>query len=180
MTAIPVTAVSHSVHQPAGALRRYVREILWVRSEHPRVQILLPETTLTLALRQSGSALLRNQALPTSVVSGLQEHARAVQHTPGSSVVIVRFTEVGAPAILHDRADLLYNRTLPLDSVLPRQEIETVQNILADFRSLPQQVLSMERFLAGRLRLPDQVSPQNTPNLSSSRTLVHYLAWLFS
>jgi hypothetical protein len=35
-----------------------VREILWVLSERPRVQVLLPETTLTLVLRQAGSTLL--------------------------------------------------------------------------------------------------------------------------
>ncbi|MEA2262271.1 MAG: hypothetical protein QOJ51_5096, partial [Acidobacteriaceae bacterium] len=35
------------VHRPGDTLRRYVREILWVNSEHSRVQVLLPETTLT-------------------------------------------------------------------------------------------------------------------------------------
>ena len=38
----------HFVHSPAATLTRYVREILYVRSEHPRMQMLLPETTLTL------------------------------------------------------------------------------------------------------------------------------------
>jgi hypothetical protein len=34
------------VHRPTETLRRYVREILWVRSQLPRVQLLLPETEL--------------------------------------------------------------------------------------------------------------------------------------
>ena len=107
--------VRQFVHRPAAALRRYVREILWVRSEHSRVQLLLPETTLTLVLRQSGTAFLHNQSLPNTIVSGLQKRTRIVEHAPGCSMVVVRFTEVGAPAILHDRADLLYNQTVPLD-----------------------------------------------------------------
>jgi uncharacterized protein (DUF927 family) len=51
-----------------------------------------------------------------------------VEHSAASSLVVVRFTEIGAAAVLSDRLDLLYNRTLPLDSVLPRQTIEEVQN----------------------------------------------------
>ncbi len=152
--------VRQFVHRPTAALRRYVREILWVSSEHSRVQLLLPETTLTLVLRQSGAASLHNENLPNTVVSGLQKRTRMVEHAPGSSMVIVRFTEVGAPAILHDRADLLYNRTIPLDDVLPRQQIDHIQSILADTRQISQQILPVERFLASRIRAQNEISPQ--------------------
>jgi AraC-like DNA-binding protein len=152
--------VRQFVHRPGPTLRRYVREILWVRSEHSRVQLLLPETTLTLVLRQSGAASLHNQSLPNTIVSGLQKRTRMVEHAPGSSMVIVRFTEVGAPAILHDRADLLYNRTVPLDDLLPRQQIDHIQSILADTREISQQILPVERFLTNRIRAQSEISPQ--------------------
>jgi AraC-like DNA-binding protein len=152
--------VRQFVHQPAAALRRYVREILWVRSEHSRIQLLLPETTLTLVLRQSGAASLHNENLPNTIVSGLQKRTRMVEHTPGSSMVIVRFTEVGAPAILHDRADLLYNQTVPLDDVLPRRQIDYIQSVLADTREISQQIQPVERFLASRIRVQNEISPQ--------------------
>jgi len=128
-------------------VRRYVREILWVRSEHSRVQLLLPETTLTLVLRQSGTASLHNQSLPNTIVSGLQKRTRIVEHAPGSSMVVIRFTEVGAPAILHDRADLLYNQTVPLDDVLPRRQIDHIQSVLADTPEISRQIQAVERFL---------------------------------
>jgi len=152
--------VRQFVHRPAGALRRYVREILWVRSEHSRVQLLLPETTLTLVLRQSGAASLHHENLPNTIVSGLQKRTRMVEHAPGSSLVIVRFTEVGAPAILHDRADLLYNRTVPLDDILPRQQIDHIQSVLAGTREISRQIQPVERFLTSRIRARDTISPQ--------------------
>jgi AraC-like DNA-binding protein len=152
--------VRQFVHRPSTALRRHVREILWVRSEHSRVQLLLPETTLTLVLRQSGAASLHNQNLPHTIVSGLQKRTRMVEHTPGSSMVIIRFTEVGAPAILHDRADLLYNRTVPLDDLLPKQQIDQIQSILADTREINHQILPVEHFLTDRIRARDTISPQ--------------------
>jgi AraC-like DNA-binding protein len=152
--------VRQFVHRPAAALRRYVREILWVRSNHSRVQLLLPETTLTLVLRQSGAASLHNENLPNTIVSGLQKRTRIVEHAPGSSMVIVRFTEVGAPAILHDRADLLYNRTIPLDDLLPRQQIDHIQSVLAGIHKISQQILPVEHFLTSRIRARDAISPQ--------------------
>lgn len=155
-----LNAPRYFVHQPEGKLRRYVREILWVRSKHPRLQVLLPETTLTLVLRQSGAASFNNENLSNAVVSGLQQRSRLVRHEAGSSVVIVRFTETGAPAILHDRVDLLYNRTVALDTVLPRQRIDAIQNILADTQDMRQQIPVMERFLADQILPRSEASPQ--------------------
>jgi hypothetical protein len=71
--------VRQFVHRPGDTLRRYVRELLWVNSEHSRVQVLLPETTLTLVLRQSGAASLHNEDLRDTIVSGLQKRTRMVR-----------------------------------------------------------------------------------------------------
>jgi AraC-like DNA-binding protein len=165
--------VRQFVHRPSPALRRYVREVIWVRSNHSRLQLLLPETTLTLVLRQSGAASLHNQRLPQTIVSGLQQQTRTIDHAPNSSMVIVRFTEIGAPAILHDRADLLYNRTLPLEDVLPRQEIDDIQNALADKREIDQQILSVEHFLTSRIRAQDAVSPHAiSPQIEAAAAMI--------
>jgi hypothetical protein len=87
-----MSEVRQFVHRPSGTLCRYVREILWVRSHHSRIQVLL-----TLVLRQLGEASLHNQNLPSTIVSGLQKRTRTVEHAPGSSLIIVRFTEVKRP-----------------------------------------------------------------------------------
>ncbi len=152
-----MSAVSHFVMEPKGVLRRYVREILWVHSQAPRVQMLLPETALTMALRLSGSASLQRAVLPGAVVSGHQETTRLVEHAANSSLLIVRFTEVGASAILHDRADLLYNRMEALDGVLPHRDAEDLQGLLAETVGLREQIRVVERFLLGRLRTEDRV-----------------------
>jgi AraC-like DNA-binding protein len=177
--------VRQFTHRPGGTLRRYVREILWVNSEHSRVQLLLPETTLTLVLRQSGAASLHNKSLPNTIVSGLQKRTRMVEHAAGSSLIIVRFTEVGAPAILHERVDLLYNQTVPLDDLLPGQEIDRIQSVLADTPEIRQQILPVERFLTGQIRAEYTISPQieaaaemirNSQGRASIRAIAHHAA----
>lgn len=150
----------HIVHQPAGILRRYVREILWVHSNVPRTQILLPETNLTFVFRQTGAAFLHGLALPSAVFSGLQSRTRSVEYRSPSSTMIVRFTEAGASALMHERTDLFYDRTLPLDTVLPQSEIERVQNMLVDADSIEPCMLAIERLLISRMHARYEISPQ--------------------
>jgi len=159
-----VSDLCHSVHRPCALLSPYVREMLWIQSSHPRIQVLLPETTLTLMFRQTGSVSLHGSALSSAILSGLQPQARIAQHSSGSSMVIVRFTETGAAALLCDRVDLLYNQTLALDSVLPlrlRRQIDGLQTILAETPDPQQKISAVERFLVSsidpRAAAPSQI-----------------------
>lgn len=169
------------VHRPSGLLSRYVREILWITSSQPRTQALLPETALTLVLRQTGSVSLNSLDLPSTIVSGLQQNTRSVEHSAGSSFIVVRFTEVGAPAILHERADQLYNRTAALDSLLPGRAIDRIQNALSESRDVDSQMRHVERFLTERLSRENRVPPQieaavNIIRRSNGRSSVAALA----
>jgi AraC-like DNA-binding protein len=116
--------------------------------------------SLTLVLRLSGTASLQNSALPHAVVSGLQPRSRLVEHGTNSSFVVVRFTEVGAPAILHDRADLLYGKTVSLDSFVSPSDIERIRNRLAESSGVDQQIPVVERFLDERIRPHSTISAQ--------------------
>jgi AraC-like DNA-binding protein len=165
--------VRHLVYKPPESLRRYVREILSISSQCARVQILLPEPNLTMMLRQSGSATLNNATLPGALISGLQSHSRSVEHAAGSSILVVRFTEIGGPAILHDRVDLLYNQTVSLDAVLPRKRIEYVQNTLADSREMRQRVAAVESFLAGRIYAQNGASRRTvSPQIEAAARMI--------
>ncbi|HEY3627608.1 MAG TPA: helix-turn-helix domain-containing protein [Terracidiphilus sp.] len=147
-----MSEIRHFVHRPRTDLRPFVREIIWVRSDEERVQVLLPETAMTLVLRQSGDAWLNGQTLPGAMVSGLQERTRNVRHGGASSIIVVRFTEVGGPAILHDRVDLLFAKTTPLDAFISGDYIGRLQNHLADAPAIREQTAIVERFLGERIQ----------------------------
>lgn len=155
-----LSEIRHSVHRPRPELRPFVREMIWVSSDDPREQVLLPETMLTLVLRQSGNISYHGEILPGAVVSGLQDRTRTVQHGADSSIIVVRFTEVGAPAILHEGADVLFAKTAPLNALLPAQSVERVQNQLAEARSIHEQIVVVERFLCERVQPRNGVTGQ--------------------
>jgi hypothetical protein len=46
-----------------------------------------------------------------------------LEHSAGSSLLVVRFTEIGAPPIPHQPADELYSHTSALDALLPQCEV---------------------------------------------------------
>jgi AraC-like DNA-binding protein len=155
-----LSEIRHFVRRPHAALQPFVREMVWVSSEDPRAQVLLPETTFTLVLRQSGTASLHGEDLPHAVVSGLQERARVVHHGTKSSIIVVRFTEIGAPALLHDRADVVFAKTAPLNSLIPGRTIERVQDQLAGARTIDAQAAIVEKFLGERIQPRNGVRAQ--------------------
>ena len=148
----------HFVYRPGESLRRYVREVLFLNSRPPRLQALMPETTPTLMLQQLGSSSLNGQVLPSATLSGLQSKTRTVELSANAVIVIVRFTEIGASAVLRDRIDTLYDLTVPLDDVLNRADVDRLQNALADAVNAQERRVAVEHFLRSQLR------PAYTPN----------------
>lgn len=152
--------IRHFVHRPNNVLKNHIREILWVRSDREREQILLPETNLTLVLRLSGGASLYGEKLPSAILSGLQEWARRVKHAKESSLIIVRFTEVGAAAFLRENLDLFYSQTIPLADLIGSRKIEDIQSMLSETIDLGEQIRLLERFLLNEIEENHEIPPQ--------------------
>jgi AraC-like DNA-binding protein len=123
-----------------------------------------------MVLRQSGSALLEEERLPSAVVSGLQARVRRVQHQANSSLVIVRFTEVGAASILKERVDRLFNQSPPLDTFFSKRQLEQIQNELADTPDVRQQIPLIEKFLSRQIceRNPFSIQLENAVQMIRS------------
>jgi hypothetical protein len=115
---LDMSELRHFVYRPGEALRRYVREVLFLDSEPQRIQVLLPETTPTLMLQQSGCSALGGRKLPSAAISGLQSAARTVEVSSSSAIAIVRFTETGAAGVIRDSLHSLYDSSIAIDDVL--------------------------------------------------------------
>jgi AraC-like DNA-binding protein len=150
----------HFVYRPGEALRRYVREILCLDSDMRRVQILMPETTPTLMLQQSGSSSLDDRKLSPAIVSGLQSTARTVDVSSNSAMVIVRFTEIGAAAVIRDPIYSLYDSSIAIDEVLLHSDVDRVLNSLADSKNFAERATAVENFLSTYLRTAFVPNPQ--------------------
>ncbi|WP_317889965.1 helix-turn-helix domain-containing protein [Terriglobus albidus] len=154
-----MSATRHAVRRPSEPLRPYIREMLWVRSEEDRVQTLLPESGMTLALRVAGAVTRGTECLPGMVISGIQGHARSLTHARGTETIIVRFTEAGAAAFLRENAGQFSNQTIDLLDVLPKKTQSRFQNLPESHATSAEYLDTVERHLADHLRMAAQISP---------------------
>jgi len=147
--------------EPRAELRPFVKRFEVVRSLTERVHTLLPDTSLVACLRLDGAAMLPGSpALPTAILSGLQDRTRTLTHLPGSLVLLTVFTEAGAAAFLREPVDLLFNQTMPMDSLLLRSQLDDLHSQAAEAAGHSRRVEAMQRFLLRRLQIdaPDPLS----------------------
>jgi hypothetical protein len=128
---LSISGLRHFVYRPREAFRRYVREILFLDSEARRVQVLMPETTPTFMLQQSGSSTSGGGKLSSATVSGLQSALRTVEVSSNSAIAIVRFTEIGAATIIRDPMYSLYDSSIAMDDLLRHSDVDRVFEYLS-------------------------------------------------
>src|SRR5579859_4668654 len=161
MARMSAAVVEHTVLEPWTQLRPFVKRFEVVRSLTERAHTLLPDTSLVACLRLDGTAMLHGgQALPTAILSGLQDRARMLTHLPGSLVLLTIFSEAGAAAFLREPVDLLFNETMPMDSLLRRSQLDDLHSQAAEAAGPARRVEAMQRFLLGRLQIaaPDPLA----------------------
>ena len=124
--------LKHNVVRPSAALRPFIKRFESIHSFAERTHTLLPDTSLMACFRLDGVALHGASVLPAAGISGLQDRARTVTHLPGSHVLLTVFTEAGATAFLREPLDQLLNRMIPMDCLLPRAQLNAMQEQLME------------------------------------------------
>jgi AraC-like DNA-binding protein len=157
---MPEADVNLTVQAPCAQLRPFIKEFLVTESTAERMHVLVPETNLVAAFRFNGAIQNGASAMPSAVVSGLQDRARKLTHSGDSRVVLVRFTETGAVAFLGEPLDLFFNATMPLESLVRRSRLDCFEEQLAEAKGHTQRFMILERLLVRQLRSvePDRLA----------------------
>jgi AraC-like DNA-binding protein len=153
--------VKHAVLQPSAALQRFVKRFEVTHSLTERMHTLLPDTSLVACFRLDGVALINGaSALPSAILSGLQDRTRVITHLAGSQVLLTVFTETGAAAFLSEPLDLLFNQTMPIDCLVRRSRLDELHEQLVEAGDFRRRTEVLERFMLRQLRAdaPDAVA----------------------
>jgi len=147
--AVTVTTVA-----PGPALAAYLRSFEIVETRAPISRVLLPEPGLVLGVRYAGASSADGASIPTgaAVLTGLRVKARRMATEGGSGVVVAKFTETGAAALLDPPLHELFGDVLPLDQLLPASEVERLVDEVRRSADPAGRVAAMERFVSSRLR----------------------------
>jgi len=141
---------------PAEALVPYLRRLEVVETSAPITRTLLPETGLILGVRYAGESAVdgSTQPLAPAVLTGFRSTARLMRTDAGGGVVVAKFTETGAAALLGIPPDHLFGAIVPLEDVLPAAQVVHLVDEVGRASDDQGRAAAMERFLVSRLR-PD-------------------------
>ena len=116
---------------------------------------ILPDTSLVVAFRLSGTVLDKAQAgdhrLPDLVFSGLRNKPRIINYAQNSSTLLVNFTEGGAAAFFDTPLHILFGHNVPLENFIPRAELEEICEGIHEATSNVQRIRKIEQFLLERV-----------------------------
>lgn len=159
---------------PSARLRPFVRSLLVIDSDRGMENRLLPDTSLVMAFRCNGQVSLmsddRYDRMPEAVISGLRKSARLVQYEPNTTNLLVIFREGGAAAFFREPMHELFDNSLPLDDLLPRRDMQKVEEQLQNTTDNRQRIAAVERFLQGRL------TPRQDPLVAAAVAKIHLSA----
>ncbi len=91
------------------------------------------------------------RALPPASLSGLRQQARLLQYGKETTTLLVRFTEVGAAAFLHDSPVALFNHTVALEHIISKHDALFLCEQLAGAHNDAQRIALIEAMLISRL-----------------------------
>ncbi|MBS1564214.1 MAG: AraC family transcriptional regulator [Bacteroidetes bacterium] len=160
-------------HIPDPALRPFVKSLLIIESGEGMENRILPDTALVMAFRCNGVVHHRNASadllLPSSLITGIRQSYRIVGYGPGTTMLLVTFTETGAASFFLQPLHELEDCSLPLELLLPRQELSEVEERLAEAETNAQRFAVLEAFLRSRLQ-EDKEDPIVRQAIQSIRT----------
>lgn len=149
--------------QPSERLAPFVRQFTVVEADEETTRVLVPDGAITVGFRYGGSAsLMENGAatpMPDASFAALRDTARRMRTSAGGGVILAAFREGGAAPFFALPLHELFGATVPLDTFVPRVDVERTADRICTARDLPSRVALLEEFLLARLdgRGPDAV-----------------------
>ncbi|MGV3625896.1 MAG: helix-turn-helix domain-containing protein [Archangium sp.] len=111
---------------PIPELAAYVRELRVVESVEGMERVLVPETCLIAGFRYGGAAFLNGSRMPDASLAGLRTTARTMVTKPGSGMIAVSFTTLGASSFFTCALHELMNGHASLNELWKRDVTDEV------------------------------------------------------
>jgi AraC-like DNA-binding protein len=150
-------------HLPTDALTPFIKAFMILESEQPTENRILPDTSIVLAFRFKGSVSDKvqdnNYTLPSSVITGLRKSPQLICYSDKTANLLVVFKEGGAAAIFKEPMHELFGQSLSLDELIPRYQLQLIEEQLNEADNNQQRISIVERFLFSMLneRRTDQL-----------------------
>lgn len=157
---------------PSARLSPFIKSFLFIESDSDkgRENIVLPDTSMVLALRYKGNISTSGATrLPTAVLSGIRESSRSIHYEKGTGNLIINFQPGAAPAFFHEPLHELFDQSLPAGDLKNGTGLTLLTEHLAETPERNRQLALVERALIAKL-LKERTDPLISAAVASIRS----------
>lgn len=141
---------------PSQMLRPFIKCYRIVEGQDELTNRVLPNTSLAIAFRLGGqvsyAAGMEVGKLPAFTLSGLRKSARLINYSNTTSTLVVLFQEGGASAFFKDPLHELFERTLPLESLVHPRDLSLLEEQLFEAADQKGRALIADQFFRNKLK----------------------------
>jgi len=140
---------------PADGLKPFIKSFMIIESKEARENRLLPDTAIVLAFRIRGSVTDgedNSHIVPASAITGLRKSPRLLNYAAHTANLLVFFKEGEAAAFFKEPLHELFSRSVSLDELIPRHQLEQIEEELHGAGDNRERVSIVERFLFSILK----------------------------
>jgi AraC-like DNA-binding protein len=143
---------------PSPELKPFIRDLLFIESKAESLKLVLPDTSLVLAIRYKGSVSLTDDrtdhALPLATLSGLRNSPRHIKYSSNAANLLIRFEPGGAAAFFEEPLHQFLSESVPAADLKGYSNIQTIAPQLAEMTTNAQRAAFVQHFLRTQIKTP--------------------------
>lgn len=141
-----------ATHHPCLRLQPYVKQYTCIQAGDAVTNRILPDTSVVMAFRCSGTVSDDAAVFPPFAISGLRNTARHIHYHAGAHNILVLLQPGAATALLGIHMQVLYNQSVALDNFIPAVTLRTLADKLQHSTTTAQCIAHIEQLLLSLLK----------------------------
>ena len=145
-------------HLPSPDLKPFLKDILFIESDKETHNLLLPDTSLVLAVRYKGLVSQTidslEQALPLATLSGLRKSPRHIKYSTNSANLLIRFEPGGAAAFFTEPLQEFFQESVPATDLKGYSNMPSIAARLAEMTTNGQRAAFIQQYLRSQVKKP--------------------------
>jgi AraC-like DNA-binding protein len=142
-------------HFPSVRLSAYIKSFLFIESDKARDNVVLPDTSMVMALRYKGNVSAVDEgALPLAVLSGIRDSSRFIHYDAAAANLLIVFKPGAAAAFFHEPLHELFGLSTPVEFLKHTTALKELPERLAGIQEKKAKLTLVEEALANTMIKP--------------------------
>jgi AraC-like DNA-binding protein len=159
---------------PSPDLKPFLRDILFIETEAATHNLLLPDTSLVLAIRYKGSVTQTidnlDESLPLTTISGLRLSPRYINYSAAAANLLIRFEPGGAAAFFAEPLQEFFQESVSASELKGFANIPSIATQLSDMTTNTQRAAFIQQYLHTKIRAtPDPLIHEAIKTLKTAK-----------